>query len=317
MLRNDELTPPSGAQPDWTVAEEADRAEALFREARRRRRRRWSLATGGVAVALVAAVVGVVVSKGPGTSLPPVVRPSGTVGTVAAGPPKQNGTTGTSLRYIPIQGIGSADVGVNWVANGAGIYLTTDTGHTWRTITPPILNDQDPSEHITSLVGVGSQDLWMTLGDVIGIVPPDQSINGSVRGSGIERSTDGGRTWTFGTLVPGCLQTCGADSLSFIDPENGFATGGNGEGSMLFSTTNGGATWPPVASLAGTNGIRIELMSPLDGWAVSGNTIVGGAGMAGLIYRTTNRGLTGSRCPVSHRLAATSFPPSSEPMMEW
>ena len=82
-----------------------------------------------------------------------------------------------------------------------------------------------------------------------GSFPWRESQDGSDRGEGIDRSTDGGRTWTFSTL-PGCLQLCGSIALSFVDADHGFAAvssdqGNTGRTPGACSSTrpDGGATW--------------------------------------------------------------------------
>ena len=150
-----------------------------------------------------------------------------------------------------VQSIGVADNDVAWAASETGIFVTTDGGRAWRTVTPPNLDHDFPSEHIGSMDAVGKNDLWLVLVDVPGLVPYSQSTNGSDRGGGIDRSTNGGRTWTFRAL-PGCIQACGAALfVSFVDPDHGFAAMGSDlSGSTeLFSTADGGITWTPKGEI--------------------------------------------------------------------
>jgi photosystem II stability/assembly factor-like uncharacterized protein len=171
-----------------------------------------------------------------------------------------------------MQVAGLADDNVGWAANGVGIYLTTDQGRSWRTITPPNLLHEDASQRVGSLDAVGQNNLWLALEDVPGLVPYSQSTDGSDRGEGIDRSTDGGRTWTF-TALPGCLQACGSNlSLSFVNPEDGFASTGPGPtgSTALFSTVDGGATWTALGARPQLGGsAQVAFTSTLDGWAVS------------------------------------------------
>ena len=181
-----------------------------------------------------------------------------------------------ALVYTPVQAIGLADYGVGWVADVTGIYLTTDQGRSWRTITPPNLANEAVSDRIGALDAVGQNDLWLALEDVPGLVPySPQSPDGSYRGEGIDRSTDDGQTWTFGAS-PGCLQACGANlSMSFVDPEHGFAAIGSGQAgsTMMFSTDDGGATWTGLGAKHNLGGsAQIVFSSALDGWAVTGPT---------------------------------------------
>ncbi|MGO8860870.1 MAG: WD40/YVTN/BNR-like repeat-containing protein [Acidimicrobiales bacterium] len=197
-----------------------------------------------------------------------------------------------------------ADDDVAWAAGDTGIFVTTNGGRGWRTVTPPNLDDIFPSEHIGSMDAVGKNDLWLVLVDVPGLVPYSQSTNGSDRGGGIDRSTNGGQSWSFSAL-PGCIQSCGAALfLSFVDPDHGFAAVGpdlSGP-TVLFSTADGGVTWTPKGDipdlgsiLSGGPGPEPQLVftSPLDGWAVTGPAFGVDDQMTspgGVVYRTTDGG---------------------------
>jgi len=204
-----------------------------------------------------------------------------------------------ALAPATVDAMGLADDAVGWAADGDGLYLTTDRGAVWRTITPPNLADQDVSDRIGALDAVGRDDLWLPLEDVPGLVPYSQSTDGSVRGEGIDRSTDGGQTWTF-TALPGCLQGCGADlGVDFVDPEHGFATTGPSPSSstLVYSTDDGGTTWVRLAgSLPGWSA-QVTFTSVLDGWAVSGPAF-GRDGRStspgGVLFRTTDGGMSWS-----------------------
>jgi len=199
---------------------------------------------------------------------------------------------------MAIQVIGIADAEVGWAAGADGIYLTTDQGKTWRDITPANLSNEYVSDRIGAMDAVGNQDLWLVLADVPGLAP---GSSGSVRGSGIDRSTDGGRTWQFMAL-PGCLQGCGANlSVSFVDAGHGFASIGDNP-SFLFSTDDGGTTWNRVGSpppLGAINvggplpGSQIVFVSPQVGWAVTGPTFGPNdqqSSPGGRIYRSIDGG---------------------------
>ncbi|MGO8827555.1 MAG: WD40/YVTN/BNR-like repeat-containing protein [Acidimicrobiales bacterium] len=147
--------------------------------------------------------------------------------------------------------------------------------------------------------------------DVPGLVPFSQSVDGSDRGEGIDRSTDGGRTWTFSAVPPGCLQTCGPISVSFIDAEHGYAEASPQKGdSRLFATDDGGSTWLPVASMPNLGSVlvggpiaqpQLLFTSKLDGWALTGPSGYGRQGQftspGGALYRTTNGGFSWTKAP--------------------
>jgi hypothetical protein len=204
--------------------------------------------------------------------------------------------------------MGLADKEVAWAADGKSLYVSSDLGRSWRTVTPPTLADQSVSDRIDAMVGIGRDDLWLPVEDVVGLVPFSESADGSDRGEGVERSSDGGLTWSFSDL-PGCLQTCGGNlSVSFVDPDHGFATIGPGATgpTELFSTENGGATWTRSGSLPDIGSINIggpgssaqvAFSSVLDGWAVTGPTFGENGQTAtpgGVVYRTRNGGTTWS-----------------------
>lgn len=282
----------------------SDDTEALFKEARQRRRRRRALMVAGIVVVLALAATVVVVARNhPGG--PPSV-PAHRIGgsrTLRVTPSPGSPGSSSPLVYTPVQEVGLADDSVGWAADGTGIYLTTDQGRSWRTITPPNLANEDVFDRIGSLDAIGQNDLWLALEDVPGLVPYSQSTDGSDRGQGIDRSTDGGRTWTF-TALPGCLQACGANlSMSFVNPEQGFAAMGPGQAgsTLLFSTHDGGAAWTRLGAKGNLGGsAQIVFSSAHDGWAVTGPTF-GDRGQqtspGGVLYRTLDGGVSWSPAP--------------------
>jgi photosystem II stability/assembly factor-like uncharacterized protein len=288
-------------------------AEALFKEARRRRRRRRLVAVLGLVLALVAAVVGLQVSGG-GTNRPPARAAHGGAPRVYAGPGPNTGAGLAGFTPPAVEVMGQADRQLVWAAGIGGLYLTSDGGAHWRTVTPPNLAHQYVAERVITLEAVGQDDLWLVLYDVPGLVPYSASQDGSDRGEGIDRSTDGGRTWTFSTL-PGCIQLCGPTALSFVDANHGVAVvsadDGNphGQPALLFTTADGGASWRQVATPPDLGAVAMDGPAPdeklvftsaRDGWAVSGplegpDATTSNAG--GVVYRTTDGGTTWSTAP--------------------
>jgi photosystem II stability/assembly factor-like uncharacterized protein len=280
--------------------------EALFREARRRRRRRRAAASAGL-VCIVAVVLGSVwLAAGGGSNgrrgadtrhqRPPHAAAQSKQSTHAAGPLPV---------YPPAQVIGVANNELDWAATGDSVKVTSDGGRSWQTATPPTLHGVTVSIHITALAAVGTEDLWVAIYDVPGLA--SQPNNGSSRGEGIERSTDGGQSWSF-VSPPGCLQTCGPLSLSMVDSENGYAvaSGAQGQGSPLFSTHDGGATWTQIATMPSLGGVavggplegsQLVFTNNLDGWAVPGTYPSYNQPQqtpGGVIYRTTDGGFSWS-----------------------
>jgi photosystem II stability/assembly factor-like uncharacterized protein len=290
-----------------------DEAEALFKEARRRRRRRWTIAVVAIVVALAAAVVGLALSGG-GRTGPPGKAAAGGAPRVQAGPGPNGGAGLVGFTPPTVELMGQADSQLVWAAGIKSLYLTSDAGATWRTVTPPNLANQYVAERVTTLSAVGENDLWLVLEDVPGLVPFAQSKDGSDRGEGIDRSTDGGRTWTFSPL-PGCLQLCGSISLSFVDSLHGFAVVAAdpetplGQPAMLFTTQDGGASWQRSATPPDLAGVVVGGPAPvpqlvfttaLKGWAVTGaleGPDATTANPGGVVYRTTDGGTTWSAAP--------------------
>jgi hypothetical protein len=194
-----------------------------------------------------------------------------------------------------------------WAMWGAeGLAITTDMGQTWKTVTlPPYFKGRSIEELMNSFAAWGPSDLWMSVGNVIGAVPLKQPMDGSVRESGIIRSTDGGATWTF-VALPGCLQGCGgAPSMSFVDAEHGFATTGPDQfgRTTMFSTSDGGASWQELSLLPGEmSGAQITFSNLADGWAVTAaidNTsdAASPSSEENTLLRTTDGGLTWQPAP--------------------
>ena len=295
--------------------------EALFEEARRRRRRRRALAALAVSLALVAAGVGLIVTDR-GSGAPPEGQSRGP-GKVDTGVPRASPRAATPEPLAPaISTIGLADPEVVWAASATGLFVSTDDGTSWRTVTPPNLADQDVSGRMTGVEAVGTSNLWVVLEDVIGLVPFSQSTDGSDRGEGIDRSTDGGRTWTF-TPLPNCLQRCGPIHLSFVDAQHGFATVSSypgGEPEMLFVTQDGGLTWlrapapPDLGSVVIGGPVAVPQLvftSATDGWAVTGPPVAYSAritNFGGRLYRTTDGGTSWSVAPGLPKGVSFSLP---------
>ena len=285
-----------------TISTDRVAVEALFKEARLRRRRRW-IATGLAAVVLIGAVIIAAPSGGPPSH--PTAKPT-TPATGNGGPSTlrrveakyggalvmQMGLLGDTSPTAPHAG---------WTVNGLGIYVTSDDGAQWRNVTPSLIADQEPGDRVGAMIGFGSEDLWLPVVDVIDLVPFSQSLDGSDRGEGIERSNNGGQTWQFSSL-PGCLQTCGGSlQLSFVDPLHGFAATGptDAGGVTFFSTDDGGATWKPIGTTLLTDEPLGMLFTSLSqGWLLSGPTF-GSDGKATdsgrVLYSTIDGGVTWTR----------------------
>lgn len=285
-------------------------AEALFKEARRRRRRRR---VAMAVVILLAAALGagglLLAGRGSRGGIPALAHHGARPHSPARS--KERSAVPPVTLYPPAQTMGLADAEVGWAATGRNIEITDDGGRTWHAVLPPNLIGMSVSEKVTAVDAIGTDDLWVVIGDVPGLVPYGQSANGSDRGEGIDRSTDGGRTWTFGAVPAGCLQTCGPVSVSFVDPEHGFATTSPQSGnSMLYSSVDGGTMWAPIGTMPNLGSVavdgpiatpQVEFTSELDGWAVSGPSGDGTqrhpTSPGGVLHRTTDGGRSWSAVP--------------------
>jgi photosystem II stability/assembly factor-like uncharacterized protein len=284
-------------QGDHTRAASADEIEALFKEARRRRRRRRALILATIGLVVVASVVGLDLGNGGPNDRSPVFRHTREPGTGSLlGQRSNKEGTASKPSYAYVQSVGLADNNIGW-AMGGDLSVTTNGGRTWHTVTPPLFNGQSLIVRLAAMDAIGRQDLWLPFDNTIGVVPPGQAYGGSIRGSGVLRSTDGGRTWKLSTL-PGCIQACGGDvAVSFLNSLDGFASIGPigndpGVPSILFSTVDGGATWTQKGNLPAADGGRIEFTNPLNGWYATGQQYGGSAAVPGPLYRTGNGGLS-------------------------
>lgn len=231
-------------------------------------------------------------------------------------------SAGAGTAYAAVSWLSQADGAVATVASAHGVYLTTDEGRRWLTVAPPDLGKgKSPAEQITSMVAIGTDDLWLPVHTVTGLPPSTPATDaGSTRGKGIERSTDGGGTWTL-TPLPGCnREACGPVALSFVDARDGFALAASGgSSSELFATVDGCTTWHTAGEapfgggdteLGGGPRLAIAFTSTADGGAVAGLSPGGDATAAGRLYRTSDGGLTWTRAsglPATDRYEVPTF----------
>jgi len=303
-------------------------AQALIEEARRRqrRRRRWF----GVTVLAVGLAVVVPLAVSGGSKKPPTIRSHNSGGNNSAAVKK---TRANSLPPAPpsVVVLQAGRLGANsgWASNVSDLFVTWDKGATWRRLTlPPLIAHLDLADRIQSVVAKGPNDLWLAVGDIIGLVPFRQSVDGSDRGEAIFRSTDGGTTWSASTL-PGCLQTCGAGlSLSFVDAQHGFATDGPDPTThtRVFSTDDGGTTWRQVSVIPKVSfGAEIAFTTTTDGWLLTGpifnqSGTVASSPSYGLLH-TTDGGVTWNQpanLPSAGQYELPAFfGPEDGAVMEW
>lgn len=188
-------------------------------------------------------------------------------------------------------GVAFVDNRLGWVVSSAGsvgdqfIFGTTDGGRSWQ--------QQGPHDG-ANLFGIDSVDGQNVV--AVGYL--------CCTGPRIDRSTDGGATWT---IVPNPLQPYGG-RFRAVD----FATSGTGwiagDAAALLKTTDGGATWRqqnPLGLYGSAGFFDLSFPDVDNGWVVGSD-----ADNAPLLVHTTNGGRTWTRQDVPlaspTRVVATS-----------
>ena len=148
-----------------------------------------------------------------------------------------------------------------------------------------------------SVSAVGVNDYW-----VIGYITADSGLNGIT----MMKTTDAGQHFTKVASPSAFVAQMGAkvprgtpivSDIRFGDTNNGWAYGGS-----LFTTTDGGASWSPTASVPG-NVVDLAAASG-DVWAVADNEASGSPSYS-LFHATYGTGGTGAWTKV--HLSTTSF----------
>jgi photosystem II stability/assembly factor-like uncharacterized protein len=194
-------------------------------------------------------------------------------------------TPSISQEATPFMGLaGLLSTTEGWGANGGGLYLTTDAGAKWTTITPENLLGEDPIARLDQFVAVGPSHLWAVISDV----PGNRCQDGSCRSGAVDYSADAGRTWAVAYL-PGCFDC--ESAASFVDPRHGFVLGQTGGTAVVYGTGDGGRSWArlgEVSAGAGTTWSGIVFTSPAKGWLVGDEP----GAPTSLLYSTSDGGRT-------------------------
>ena len=206
-----------------------------------------------------------------------------------------------TIATVPIGGMSLLSPGVGWAVNGLGLYLTDDSGKTWRNVSPP--NTEDPIARITDLKFTDQSHAWAA------VTRNDLPLT-------IFRSADGGATWTPGEL-PNCQPPdsgCGGAYLSFANTQQGWAL--SYQGRALYSTNDGAKTWT-LRGHAPFYG-PIDFLNSGDGYGVSEPQITarvcfnsscrgGTAHGGGALFRTTDGGISWQKMSLAPPARYRSF----------
>jgi photosystem II stability/assembly factor-like uncharacterized protein len=177
-------------------------------------------------------------------------------------------------------------VGVGMSHDYVTLFRTTDGGITWERLLDPYNDGQIQICQKTGLLFLDSQVGWLT-GDCGGVMS----------GAFLNRTTDGGITWTYIDLPAPVDQpllydvntwaACGSYDPHFLDPQTAVLgvhctlyAPDSSEPTFayyLYTTQDGGATWSSQPYPGGT----LLFVSPQDGWALARD-----------IYQTADGGAT-------------------------
>ena len=177
-------------------------------------------------------------------------------------------------------------VGAGMSHDYVAIYRTTDGGITWTRLLDPYNDGQIQGCSKTGLTFLDSQVGWLT-GD----------CNGVMAGAFLNRTTDGGTTWTYIDLPAPADQpllfdvntwaACGTYDLHFFNPQNAILgvrciqyapdSPDPTYSFYMYITQDGGTTWSSQPYPGGT----LLFIYPQIGWALSRD-----------IYQTTDGGST-------------------------
>ncbi|MGH2718961.1 MAG: WD40/YVTN/BNR-like repeat-containing protein [Actinomycetota bacterium] len=276
-------------------------------------RRRQSVATGFVALLVIAAVGTVLLvhtaskrtplsatgqpgAPGVGTAFPPP-RPTSPVGSPSAGSVASTAASprepaalqaGQPLTLSSVTMVGSSGWAAVATSGGCAVVRTTDGGQTWTDASPSGGGLQGCSGFF-----LDGEHAWI--------------VQGGAENLAFARTADGGATWTQGSLPGDPAET---PSLSFVNPTNGWYAE-TGEPTQQFqqqavtiwATTDAGSTWkqvnatpsylpqtsPPMAAgqlsdVCGKQG-GISFLSTQTGWLTGGCL---GAGSSGITFDVTH-----------------------------
>lgn len=244
------LSPPRPKTP------EVIDSEAMIKEARRLRRRRWLIGSSLAAFLFLGSGLALMMTGHKGGSAvttnaspTPISVPNTPVAPFPTQPP---------IRQPPVVAIDVVGPGKLWIVDGYGMFYSSDWGNTWRYTSPP--SPGDPIANYSSVSFINSADGWL--------------IASISKGLGVDHTVDGGKSWTS-ALLPKVTSTGRiGDSLSFANPNDGFVTiepysSSGANTSAVLASTNGGSSWSVVNQKAPVG--KVKFVSSAIGWGLSPN----------------------------------------------
>lgn len=198
----------------------------------------------------------------------------------------KNPPAGGEIPYCYVKlGVTFRDASVGWITSeqrataDIGLYITRDGGRTWkRQALPPADNMKDRYVHIDPPNFFNKQDgvllAW---------------FGGKGPWPVIAYAThDGGDTWVPTTGIPIGIRA----TMSFSDPQHGWATALEYDAQPLQVTQDGGRTWQQVSPGPSLKSVlQIQFLNVRDGWALT--TSEGG----NVLLRTKDGGQTWTDSP--------------------
>jgi photosystem II stability/assembly factor-like uncharacterized protein len=185
---------------------------------------------------------------------------------------------------LPLLSVQMYNATTGWASTNNDVLRTTDGGYHWQVVTPQI----DRGESI------GMMDDFVNA-DQACVAFGQRAETKAV--ALVFHTTDGGATWrrTEIPLSSSDRQFCWG-AVTFTDGQHGWLMAVNSQHDSpaeLFATTDGGTTWPQIASTDDANlpcGGKINFRDPSTGWTV-GN--LGGNGSSpSILFRTQDGGHT-------------------------
>jgi len=175
-------------------------------------------------------------------------------------------------------------------AVGDGILHSSDAGATW-------------------LAGSSGQRYWFSGADAVSAT----DVWAVDTSGALLHSTDGARFIEQPMPAPGTTALLGVD---FADAQHGWIVGASdmwGDGSVIFRTNDGGATWEPQLSVVAGEVVGLDALDASTAWAISDDTSGWNEGANVSIQHTTDGGLhwTVQSVPGNAALSCVDFTDAS------